>query len=69
MFLHVNDKNDREVGNDGIAPSAIIDPSARLEDGVIVDPLAVIGPDVEIGSGTVVGVGAVIGPGVKIGRD
>jgi len=57
------------VGNDGIAPSAIIDPTARLEDGVIVDPLAVIGPDVEIGSGTVVGAGAVIGPGVKIGRD
>lgn len=57
------------VGNDGIAPSAIIDPSARLEDGVIVDPLAVIGRDVEIGSGTVVGVSAVIGPGVKIGRD
>ncbi|RXG88200.1 UDP-3-O-(3-hydroxymyristoyl)glucosamine N-acyltransferase [Bradyrhizobium zhanjiangense] len=57
------------VGNDGIAPSAIIDPTARLEDGVIVDPLAVIGPDVEIGSGTVIGVGAVIGPGVKIGRD
>ena len=57
------------VGNDGIAPSAIIDPSARLEDGVIVDPLAVIGPNAEIGSGTVVGVGAVIGPSVKIGRD
>ena len=36
---------------DGIAPSAIIDPSARLEDGVIVDPLAVIGPRVEIGCG------------------
>ncbi|TGN80471.1 UDP-3-O-(3-hydroxymyristoyl)glucosamine N-acyltransferase [Bradyrhizobium yuanmingense] len=57
------------VGNDGIAPSAIVDPTARLEDGVVVDPLAVIGPDVEIGSGTVIGVGAVIGPGVKIGRD
>ena len=28
----------------GIAASAIIDPSAHLEDGVIVDPLAVIGP-------------------------
>ncbi len=56
-------------GNDGIAPSAIIDPTARLEDGVIVDPLAVIGPEVEIGSGSVIGTGAVIGPGVKIGRD
>jgi UDP-3-O-[3-hydroxymyristoyl] glucosamine N-acyltransferase len=53
----------------GIAPSAIIDPSAHLEDGVIVDPLAVIGPNVEIGTGTVIGSGAVIGPGVKIGRD
>jgi len=57
------------VGNEGIAVSAIVDPAARLEDGVIVDPLAVIGPEVDIGSGTVIGAGAVIGPGVKIGRD
>jgi UDP-3-O-[3-hydroxymyristoyl] glucosamine N-acyltransferase len=56
-------------GNAGIAPSAVIDPSARLEDGVIVDPLAVIGPNVEIGTGTVIGSGAVIGANVKIGRD
>jgi UDP-3-O-[3-hydroxymyristoyl] glucosamine N-acyltransferase len=56
-------------GGEGIAPSAIIDPSARLEDGVTVEPLAVIGADVEIGAGTVVGAGAMIGPGVKIGRD
>ena len=56
-------------GNDGIAPSAIIDPSAHLEDGVIVDPLAVIGPRVEIGAGTVIGAGAVIAADVKIGRD
>lgn len=56
-------------GIDGIAPSAIIDPTAHLEDGVIVDPLAVIGPRVEIGAGTVIGAGAVIGADVKIGRD
>ncbi len=55
--------------NDGIAPSAIIDASAHLEDGVIVDPLAVIGPRVEIGAGTVIGAGAVIGADVRIGRD
>src|SRR3954454_15592635 len=55
--------------NDGIAPSAIIDASAHLEDGVIVDPLAVIGPRVEIGAGTVIGAGAVIGAEVRIGRD
>jgi len=53
----------------GIAPSAIIDPTARLEDGVIVEPLAVIGANVEIGAGTVVGAAAVIGANVKIGRD
>ena len=56
-------------GVDGIAPSAIIDPTAHLEDGVIVDPLAVIGPRVEIGAGTVIGAGAVIAADVRIGRD
>ena len=56
-------------GVDGIAPSAIIDPTAHLEDGVIVDPLAVIGPNVEIGAGTVIRAGAVIGVNVRIGRD
>jgi UDP-3-O-[3-hydroxymyristoyl] glucosamine N-acyltransferase len=56
-------------GCEGIAPSAIVDPSARLEDGVIVEPLAVIGAKVEIGSGTVIGAGAVIGANVRIGRD
>jgi UDP-3-O-[3-hydroxymyristoyl] glucosamine N-acyltransferase len=56
-------------GNDSIAPSAILDSTAHLEDGVIVDPLAVIGPNVKIGAGTVVGAGAVIGADVRIGRD
>jgi UDP-3-O-[3-hydroxymyristoyl] glucosamine N-acyltransferase len=57
------------VGNVGVAESAIIDPTARLEDGVVIDPLVVIGPHVEIGTGTVVGAGAVIGAHVRIGRD
>ncbi len=68
-------------GSAGIAASAVIDPTAHLEDGVIVDPLAVIGPNVivdplavigpnvEIGAGTVIGSGAVIGADVRIGRD
>ena len=56
-------------GNTGIAPSAIIDPTAHLEDGVIVEPLVVIGPGVEIGAGTVIGAGVVIGPDVRIGRN
>lgn len=53
----------------GIAASAIIHPTARLEDDVTVDPLAVIGPDVEIGSGTIIGSGVTIASNVKIGRD
>ena len=53
----------------GIAQSALVHPSARLESGVIVDPGAVIGPRAEIGTGTVISAGAVIGPDVRIGRD
>ncbi|EJC79161.1 UDP-3-O-(3-hydroxymyristoyl) glucosamine N-acyltransferase [Rhizobium leguminosarum bv. trifolii WSM2297] len=56
-------------GENGIAPSAVIDPSAKLEKGVIVEPLAVIGPHAEIGEGTRIGAQSVIGSGVKIGRD
>jgi UDP-3-O-[3-hydroxymyristoyl] glucosamine N-acyltransferase len=53
----------------GIAVSAVIHPTAHLEDGVIVDPLAVIGPDVEIGAGSMIGSGAVISANVRIGRE
>src|SRR5260370_10853279 len=56
-------------GSAGIAASAVIDPTAHLEDGVSVYPLAVIGPNVEIGAGTVIRSGAVIGADVRIGRD
>jgi UDP-3-O-[3-hydroxymyristoyl] glucosamine N-acyltransferase len=45
-----------------------IDPSAKLEDGVIVGVGAVIGAGAEIGAGTDIGPNAVIGPGVTIGR-
>jgi UDP-3-O-[3-hydroxymyristoyl] glucosamine N-acyltransferase len=56
-------------GNVDIAASAVIDPTANIEEDVIVEPLAVIGPNVEIGAGTVIGSGAVIGANVRIGRD
>jgi UDP-3-O-[3-hydroxymyristoyl] glucosamine N-acyltransferase len=56
-------------GNDTIAPSAVVHPTARLEDGVVIDPLAVIGPHVEIGSDTVIGPGVLIAAQVRIGRD
>ena len=53
----------------GVAPGAVVHPTARLESGVTVDPGAVIGPRAEIGAGTVVGATAVIGPEVRVGRD
>ncbi len=52
-----------------VAAGALVHPTARLENGVVVDPAAVVGPRAEIGAGTVIGPGAVIGPQVRIGRD
>jgi UDP-3-O-[3-hydroxymyristoyl] glucosamine N-acyltransferase len=53
----------------GVAAGSIVHPTARLEDGVVVDPGAMIGPRAEIGSGSVVSAGAVIGADVRVGRD
>lgn len=53
----------------GISPLAYVDPTARLEAGVVIEPTAVIGANVEIGEGTRIGPGVVLGQGVKIGRD
>lgn len=52
----------------GLAPGATVHPTARLEDGVVIDPGAVVGPRAEIGADTVIGAGAVVGPDVRIGR-
>ncbi len=46
-----------------------VDPSARIEEGVIIEPGAVVGPEAMIGRGTRIAAGAVIGYRVAIGRD
>lgn len=46
-----------------------IHPTARFEEGVVLDYGVVIGPRAAVGRGTRIGPGAVIGPGVAIGRD
>ena len=52
-----------------IHPTAVIDPKARLDEGVSVGPFTVIGADVEIGAGTTIGShGSILGP-TRIGRD
>ncbi|WP_412048806.1 UDP-3-O-(3-hydroxymyristoyl)glucosamine N-acyltransferase [Hoeflea sp. Naph1] len=52
-----------------VAPGAIIDPSARLEDDVVVEAGAIIGAGVEIGRGSIIAAGVAIGPECRIGRD
>jgi len=48
--------------------SAIVHPSARLAEGVVVDEGAVIREDTEVGEGTHIGAGCVVGAGAKIAR-
>lgn len=50
------------------ASASAIDPSAILEDGVVIEPGAVIGPQAAIGRGSRIAAGAVIGYRVAIGR-
>ena len=46
-----------------------IDPTAELEEGVLLEPGAVVGAGAKIGRGTRIAAGAVIGQRVTIGRD
>ncbi|CAM3730170.1 Acyl-[acyl-carrier-protein]-UDP-N-acetylglucosamine O-acyltransferase [Pseudomonas reidholzensis] len=51
-----------------IDPRAIIDPSAKLAEGVEVGPWSIVGPDVEIGEGTVIGPHVVLKGPTRIGK-
>jgi UDP-3-O-[3-hydroxymyristoyl] glucosamine N-acyltransferase len=53
----------------GVHPSAVVDPSAVLDEGVHVGPLAVIGPGVRVGPRTVIHPHVVLYPGVSVGED
>ncbi len=52
----------------GIHRSAVVDATAKVDDGVAIGAHAAISCDVSIGSGTIVGAGVFIGAGVRIGR-
>ncbi len=53
----------------GIHPTAVVDPTARLAEGVAVAAHAVIEAGVTIGEGSSIGAGTVIGRSVVLGRD
>ncbi|QLH43590.1 MAG: acyl-ACP--UDP-N-acetylglucosamine O-acyltransferase [Coxiellaceae bacterium] len=48
---------------------AIIDPSAKIADGVVIGPWSIIGPNVEIGAGTWIGPHVVIKSNTRIGNN
>lgn len=52
-----------------VAPTAFIDPSAKLGEGCRVEPGAVIGPKAEIGARCRIGANVVIGQGVVLGDE
>jgi UDP-N-acetylglucosamine acyltransferase len=52
-----------------IHASAIVDPKARIADGVEIGPYSIIGPNVEIGANTVIGPHVVIEGHTRIGAD
>ena len=51
-----------------IHPTAVVDPAARLGEGVEIGPYAVIGPEVELGDGCRIGPHVVIDGRVRMGR-
>lgn len=53
----------------GIHPTAIIDPSAELAEGVAVGPYSIVEGHTRIGAGTVIGPHCVIGAGTELGRE
>ncbi len=60
---------DRTTGFPGVHPSAVIHPSAELDESVSVGPCSVIDRDVVINGGTAIGPRCCLGPGVRIGTD
>ena len=53
----------------GIHPTAVVDPSARLGDGVSVGAFTLVGPDVEIGDGSTIGPHCSLQGPMRIGRE
>ena len=57
------------VNAPAIHPTAVVDPSARIGEGVSVGAYSVVGAEVEIGAGTSIGAHCTIDGPTRIGRD
>jgi len=56
-------------GTQGVAPSAVVHPTAQIGADVTIDPFAVIGPSARVGAGTLIAAHTMIGERVQIGAD
>lgn len=52
-----------------IHPTALVDPAAQLDDGVVIGPFSMVGPHVKIGANTEIGPHCVIDGDTELGRD
>lgn len=59
----------RPLWNNGVAPSAVIDPTAAIASSTSVGPLSVVGANVKIGTRCRIGARCVIEAGTVIGED
>ena len=54
---------------EGVHPSALVDPAARLARGVTIGPYSIVGPEVQIGEGSWIGAHVVLDGRTRIGRN
>ena len=64
---HKNTELNSSFSGVKVHPNAFVDPSAEIDDGVIISQGAIVGPDVKIGKGTQIGPNAVISGRTQIG--
>jgi UDP-N-acetylglucosamine acyltransferase len=57
------------IATAGIHPTALVDPSARIGEGVNIGAYSIVGPEVSIGAGTMIGPHVTIEGPTTIGRD
>ncbi|MBI4725028.1 MAG: UDP-3-O-(3-hydroxymyristoyl)glucosamine N-acyltransferase, partial [Rhodomicrobium sp.] len=69
LELFFPDAHYTKVGSAPERGAGLIDASARIEEGAIVESGAIIGPEAQIGRGTRIAAGAAVGYRVAIGRD
>ncbi len=69
LELFFPDAGHPKVGSAGASGDPLVNASAKIEEGAVIEAGAIIGPEAQIGRGTRIAAGAVIGFRVAIGRD